>query len=111
MHLQPVESAADMVHNRESDPRSPQQAAAAVPAIAAPFPQSIPAPIHQRSRVWTWLTLVVLAGGAWFSRGVWLPLIPRGTAGEKAGAAKPPPRPVPVRVATVVQHEMPEYLS
>jgi multidrug efflux system membrane fusion protein len=106
MTTPPAERTADTVRNLDSDPRPPLHGAVAAPAIAAPLPE----PIH-RGRIWKWLIVLAVAGGSWFSRGVWLPLIPRGSAAERAGSAKPASRPVPVRVAPVVQHDMPEYLT
>ncbi|HEY3969326.1 MAG TPA: MdtA/MuxA family multidrug efflux RND transporter periplasmic adaptor subunit [Planctomycetaceae bacterium] len=77
-----------------------------MPGLAAAQPELV-----HRIRFWPWVVILVLTGAAWFTRASWLPLIPRGMAGEKPGAAKAGAKPVPVRVAQVVQHDMPEYLT
>ncbi len=105
MITQPAERSAETVRKWDSDPQPPQPAATIAPAISAQ-----PEPVH-RVRFWPWVVILALTGAAWFTRGSWLPLIPRGMAGEKAGAAKAGAKPVPVRVAQVVQHDMPEYLT
>jgi multidrug efflux system membrane fusion protein len=106
MITQPAELAADTVRNGDSDPRPSQHDLAAV-SVAIPT-QTKPVPYFAISK---WLLLFALASATWFLRAAWLPLIPRGTASEKGAAAKPAARPVPVRVAPVVQHDMPEYLT
>jgi membrane fusion protein, multidrug efflux system len=72
-------------------------------------PASTVADVHPRSPFWTWFFVIVLTLAAWFSRGFWLPLLANGASKDKE--SKPPPRAVPVRVASVTQHDMPEYLT
>lgn len=106
MKVQPAERSVETVRDLVSDPQPPAHGSTAAPAIATPLPE----PIH-RVNILRWLIIVAVAGGFWFSRGVWLPLIPLGKGAEQAGAAKPAVRAIPVRVAPVVQHDMPEYLT
>lgn len=106
MITQPAERSADPLRNRGTDPRPLQHVPTASPDALEP--SALP---RHRSRIWPWVVVLLFAGGAWFFRGSWLPFISRSAAAEKEGAAKPPVRPVPVRVAAVRQHDMPEYLS
>ncbi len=95
MITQPAERSAETVRNWGSDPQPPQPAGTAAPVMAAPaIAAAQPEPV-QRIRFWPWVVIVALTGAAWFTRGSWLPLIPRGMAGEKAGAAKAARSPFP----------------
>ncbi|MBI3866210.1 MAG: MdtA/MuxA family multidrug efflux RND transporter periplasmic adaptor subunit [Planctomycetia bacterium] len=104
MFTQPAGGPAEIVPDRGTGSHEP---------LYSPGGTTVPvgAQTAPRGRVWPWLVIVALAGGAWFSRGAWLPLIPRGTAGEKAGAARGGQKVVPVRAAPVVCKDMPDYIK
>jgi multidrug efflux system membrane fusion protein len=73
---------------------------------------SLNQPPHVRKGLgWSWLLIVAVAAGAWFSRQTWLPLVqsifPKGSAAQ----ARKEERPTPVRTAVVQKRDMPVFIK
>ena len=85
-----------------------------LPAAATPYQHgAYPAqPVAVRKREgWSWLLIIAVAAGAYFSRQFWLPLVPSLFAKGGSVSTKKEDRPIPVRTAEVQQRDMPVFIS
>lgn len=107
MISKPVIRAPDVVSERSRAPGDDPEIRRPEQHVAPPLVPG--ADSQRRGGLWGWLFLAALAAGAWYYRGVWLPLLP--TRGGAASAAKPAARVVPVKAASVEQRDLHQYLN
>ena len=96
----------------ESDVNEAGQTRLSMPAPAVQNGSSVhQAPPVTRRQSWSWLLIVAVAAGAWFTRERWQPLVQSIFPKGSAAAAKKEERPIPVRTAVVLQRDMPVFIK
>ncbi|MFN0054298.1 MAG: MdtA/MuxA family multidrug efflux RND transporter periplasmic adaptor subunit [Planctomycetales bacterium] len=79
----------------------------------APRGAATDAALNPRSsrRGWLWLVVGFVAVAAWYYQAVWRPWLAPWLPGPAAPATKPPPRPIPVRTATIERRDLDLHLN
>lgn len=106
MITKPAERATDPAKTREPEPRNlPKERIVEAPGAVAP-------PAVNRGRpIVRWIIFIALAAAGWHYRAEWLPWIAPLLPNGAPPAAKPGPRTIPVRTATVTHRDLALYLN
>lgn len=72
---------------------------------------TLPAPTPAKTSWIGWVVFAAVVAGAWYSRPYWWPPLQSFFTRGDGGSAKPPPRPIPVKVALAEQRDLPLYLN